>query len=42
MDMAFSNALDKNLKISNFIVESYISWGTPEELINWKKGNAKI
>ena len=42
MDMAFSNALNKKYKIDNLIVKSYISWGTPEELISWKKRNAKI
>jgi len=42
MDMAFNNALNKNYKIDNLIVKSYISWGTPKELISWKKRNAKI
>jgi NDP-sugar pyrophosphorylase family protein len=42
MDMVFSNALEKNYKISNLNVKSYISWGTPKELIEWKKRNAKI
>ena len=42
MDMVFSHALDNNYRISNLIVKSYISWGTPKELINWEKKNAKI
>jgi hypothetical protein len=42
IDMVFSHALENNYKISNLIVKSYISWGTPRELINWRKKNAKI
>ena len=42
MDMVFSHALNNNYKISNFIVKSYISWGTPKELIDWERRNAKI
>jgi len=42
MDMAFSNALGKNYKIDNLVVKSYISWGTPKELINWKRKYGKI
>tara|TARA_Y100000389_G_scaffold204564_1_gene258010 strand:- start:1152 stop:1883 length:732 start_codon:yes stop_codon:yes gene_type:complete len=42
MDMVFSHALKNNYKISNFIVNSYISWGTPKELIDWERRNTKI
>jgi dTDP-glucose pyrophosphorylase len=42
LDMAISNALTNNYKICNLIVKSYISWGTPKELITWKKRNGKI
>jgi NDP-sugar pyrophosphorylase family protein len=42
MDMVFSHALDNNYKISNFLVKSYISWGTPRELNNWRKRNARV
>ena len=42
MDMVFSHALKNNYKISNFIVKSYISWGTPKELTDWERKNAKI
>ena len=42
IDMVFSHALQNNYKISNLTVKSYISWGTPKELINWRKKNAKI
>ncbi len=42
LDMALSNALNNNYKISNLIVNSYFSWGTPKELINWKKNNVRI
>ena len=42
MDMVFSHALDNNYKISNFLVKSYISWGTPRELNNWRKKNARV
>ena len=42
MDMVISNALNKNCKISNLIVRSYTSWGTPKELFDWKIRNAKI
>ena len=42
IDMVFSHALENNYKISNLIVKSYISWGTPRELINWRKKNEKI
>ena len=42
MDMAFSNALGKNYKIDNLVVKSYISWGTPKELISWKRKYGEI
>ena len=42
MDMVFSHALEKDYKIKNLKVKSYISWGTPKELLEWKKRNAKI
>ena len=42
MDMVFSNALNKNYHLSNLIVKSYISWGTPQELLKWKKNSGKI
>ena len=41
VDMAFSHALNNNYKINNLTVKSYISWGTPKELINWEKRIAK-
>ena len=37
--MVFSNALIKKYKIKNLMVKSYYNWGTPKELINWKKKN---
>ena len=42
MDMVFSHALENNYIISNLQVKSYISWGTPRELTNWRKKNARI
>ena len=42
MDMVFSHALENNYKISNLLIKSYISWGTPRELTNWRKKNARI
>ncbi len=42
MDMVFSNALKKNYNLSNLLVKSYISWGTPQELLKWKKNSGKI
>jgi NDP-sugar pyrophosphorylase family protein len=39
MDMVFSHALKNNYTISNLVVKSYISWGTPKELSHWKKKN---
>ena len=41
IDMAFSHALQKKFKIKNLTVKSYISWGTPKELENWKRKIAK-
>ena len=37
IDMAFSHALKSKVKIKNFTVKSYISWGTPKELNDWEK-----
>lgn len=37
LDMVFKNAVEKGLKIKNINVKSYHSWGTPGELIQWKK-----
>jgi dTDP-glucose pyrophosphorylase len=37
LDMVFKLAVEKKYKIKNIKVKSYYSWGTPEELINWKK-----
>ena len=37
LDMAFKIAIEKKNKIKNIIVKSYHNWGTPNELINWKK-----
>lgn len=42
MDMVFSNALEKKYNLSNFTVNSYISWGTPNELLKWKKNSGKL
>jgi len=42
MDMVLSYALKKKYKIDNLIVNSYESWGTPEELIRWEKNSGKI
>ena len=42
MDMVLSHALKKKYNIDNLIVNSYASWGTPEELIRWKKNSGKI
>ena len=42
MDMVFSHALQKNYIIENLEVDSYFSWGTPEELEKWKKKGGKI
>ena len=42
MDMVFSLALQKNYTIENLEVDSYFSWGTPEELEKWKKKGGKI
>ena len=42
MDMVFSYALQKNYTIENLEVDSYSSWGTPEELEKWKKKGGKI
>lgn len=36
MDMVFKIALEKKIKIKNILVDSYYSWGTPEELKIWK------
>ena len=36
MDMVLSNAMDENYKITSLNVNSYVSWGTPKELLNWK------
>ena len=40
--MVLSYALKKKYKIDNLIVNSYESWGTPEELIRWEKNSGKI
>ena len=37
LDMVFKNALNNNYDIKNIVTKSYYSWGTPLELINWKK-----
>ena len=42
MDMVFNNALNKNYIISNLVVNSYTSWGTPIELLKWKKNFKKF
>ena len=42
MDMVFSHALENKYNISNFLVKSYISWGTPRELNHWRKKNARV
>ena len=42
MDMVFSYALRKSYDIENLEVNSYFSWGTPEELEKWEKKSGKI
>jgi dTDP-glucose pyrophosphorylase len=37
LDMVFKVAFENKCKIKNVKVNSYYSWGTPEELTNWKK-----
>ena len=37
LDMVFKVAFENGRKIKNVKVKSYYSWGTPEELTNWKK-----
>jgi len=37
IDMIFKIALQNKYRIKNIKVESYYSWGTPEELTKWKK-----
>ncbi len=41
IDMAFSHALKNNMNIKNLTVQSYESWGTPQELKNWETKIAK-
>lgn len=41
IDMAFSHALKNKINIQNFTVNSYCSWGTPDELKKWEKTNYK-
>ena len=36
LDMVFKIAFENKHKIKNVKVKSYYSWGTPDELINWK------
>jgi hypothetical protein len=37
LDMVLKIAFENKHKIKNILVKSYSSWGTPIELINWKK-----
>ena len=37
LDMVLKVAIDRNENVKNINVKSYYSWGTPEELIKWKK-----
>lgn len=37
LDMVFKIAVEKKYKIKNTKVDSYYSWGTPSELMDWKK-----
>tara|TARA_B110000003_G_scaffold265455_1_gene291324 strand:+ start:1815 stop:2582 length:768 start_codon:yes stop_codon:yes gene_type:complete len=37
LDMVFKIAIEKKYNIKNIKVSSYYSWGTPSELMDWKK-----
>ena len=37
LDMVFKLAVEKKYNIKNIQVETYYSWGTPNELLDWKK-----
>ena len=37
LDMVFKVAVDRKENVKNINVKSYFSWGTPEELVKWKK-----
>lgn len=37
LDMVFKVAVDRKENVKNINVKSYHSWGTPEELVKWKK-----
>ena len=37
LDMVFKLAVENKYKIKNIKVKKYFSWGTPNELYNWKK-----
>ena len=39
LDMAIIEAITLGLKVSEIIVKNYTSWGSAEELKNWKKKN---
>ena len=39
--MVLKVAIDRNENVKNINVKSYYSWGTPEELIKWKKNLKK-
>ena len=32
MDLVIKEALEKRYKVYNYVVDNYISWGTPSEL----------
>ena len=39
MDMAINETIKLNFNVTFLSVDSYLSWGTPEELFNWKNEN---